>query len=121
MRWVAVLLIASFPALAHHGGANYDIEHPITLTGTVTQFELINPHSLLRFCVKNADGTVANWLAVWAPPQVLMRMGWRADTLKPGDRITITGGPAKDGHKSLSPMRIVGESGKVLFAAEGGG
>ncbi len=108
------LLLFAAPLFAHHSAAMYDSEHPVTLTGTVTALKLINPHSLIRFEVKDENGNVVKWIAGMGPPQRMYRAGWRTDTLKPGDQITITGAPDKDGSKVMSVIKVVGPTGQVL-------
>jgi hypothetical protein len=108
-----VIVFGSLPALAHHSGGNYDNDHPITLTGTVTDYQLINPHTTIRFDVRDAQGNVESWVAVTGTPQKLYRSGWRMDTFKPGDQVTITGAPYKDGRKFMGVKKIVGPGGKV--------
>ena len=88
----AGLIALSGPTFAHHSLANYDRENAITLTGTVTEFQLKNPHSYIVFEVKGADGTVVKWKAGTSSPMRLFRLGWKTTTLQPGDQITVTGG-----------------------------
>ncbi len=88
-------------AVAHHAGANYDREHLITLSGTVTEFIFTNPHTQIVFEVKGADGTVVKWVGVGDPPQRLYKVGWTKTSVKPGDQITVVGGPRVDGSKEL--------------------
>ena len=96
------LIIVAGPLSAHHSGAIYDKEHPITLSGTVTKFSLSNPHAKIYFDVKDEKGNVVNWVAEMEPPQRLRRYGWNLNTLKPGDPITLTGFPARDGSKEMN-------------------
>jgi DNA/RNA endonuclease YhcR with UshA esterase domain len=112
------LVVASRPAFAHHAGGNYDTEHPVTLTGTVTEYRLVSPHTQIFFDVKDEQGNVTSWVALSGPPQRLYRAGWKADTLKPGDQVTVTGSPSKDGKKFMGVKKIIGPSGQPL-AAEG--
>ena len=111
---VGSFLMLCGPMFAHHAGALYDSEHPVTLEGTVTKFAFINPHVQIHFQVKDENGNVVKWVAGSAPPQRMYRAGWNMKTLKPGDEITITCAPAKDGRKICSVRRVVGPNGKVL-------
>lgn len=119
-RVLAVLLVAAGLSVlsgllfAHHSVTNYDREHPVTLTGTVTDFLFVNPHVLIVFEVTQEDGTVVKWAAGTAPPQRLYRAGWNTKTLKPGDQITVTGAPHKEGKKEMSVIKLVGPTGQVL-------
>jgi hypothetical protein len=113
--WVvaAGLVMPSAPMFAHHSLANYDREKEITLTGTVTEFLLKNPHSFIVFEVKEADGTAVKWTAGSSSPMRLFRMGWKTTTLKPGDQITVTGGPHRGGKKEVWLNKLVGPGGEV--------
>ena len=106
----ATLLLVSNSLLAHHSAALYDRDHALTLTGTVTEFSFVNPHVEIRFDVTNDKGEVENWIAESGPPNRLYRAGWTAKSLKPGDKITVTGAPLKDGHKLLSIQKLEGAS-----------
>jgi len=107
------LVMPSGPLFAHHSLANYDREKEITLTGTVAEFLLKNPHSYIVFEVKEADGTVVKWTAGSSSPMRLFRMGWKTTTLKPGDQITVTGGPHRGGKKEVWLNKLVGPGGDV--------
>ena len=110
---VGVLAVAG-SLWAHHAGSLYDREHPVTVVGTVTEYLFINPHVQIHFEAKDESGTAVKWVAETAPPQRLYRAGWNTKTLKPGDQITVSGAPYKDGRKFLSIRRLVGPDGKVL-------
>src|SRR5438132_198207 len=94
---VAALLAVRAPLFAHHGESLYDAHHLITLAGTVTKFEMINPHALIHFDVKDDKGNIEHWTAQGTAPNNLRRVGWTRDSLKPGDQITVSGYPYKDG------------------------
>jgi Family of unknown function (DUF6152) len=101
------LTLGSTVAYAHHNiSALYDRNNTITVTGTVTEFALINPHTRIEFEVTDANGNVEKWTAWSGPPSGMYRRGWRKDSLKPGDKITITGATARDGSKQMSIMRL---------------
>jgi hypothetical protein len=108
------LLMVSVPLFAHHAGSLYDREHPVTLTGTVTKYLMINPHAQIHFEVKDENGNVATWVAETAGPQRLLRVGWNKNTLKAGDKITVTGAQFKDGRKYLSIFKLEGGNAPVL-------
>jgi hypothetical protein len=98
------LLSAGMPASAHHSvQAQFDLQKPFTVTGTVTKVEWINPHSYLYLDVKEDNGKTKHWAFEMAGPGALRRAGLsRADRggLKPGDTITVNGVLAKDGTDS---------------------
>ena len=91
----------------HHSATAYELDKPITLEGTVTLFELVNPHALVHFVVKDKDGVETKWVAETIPPQRLYRMhGWKKDSLKAGDIVTIIGFQRKDGAKEVRIKKI---------------
>ncbi len=113
------LLIFGGPAIAHHGNAAYDLENPITLKGTVTEFAWSNPHVQIYFDVKDDKGKVVHWASETVSPGLLSRAGWTKTELKPGDEITITLGPAKNGAPIGFALKVVLANGKVLQLGQG--
>lgn len=112
---VTGLLMVSRPILAHHGGAVYDAQNPITLKGTVTDFAWANPHVQIFFDVKEEKGNIVHWACEALPPGRLTRgSGWTKNSLKPGDEVTITLSPAKTGAPVGSLRKVVLADGKVL-------
>jgi hypothetical protein len=109
-----VLLLVPGSLFAHHGGAQYDKEHAVTLTGTVTEYLFTNPHVTIYLDVKGEKGNVDKWVAETGSPQRLFRFGWNAKTLKPGDKITVTGAAFKDGRKVMSLIKLVGGGAPTL-------
>jgi hypothetical protein len=109
-----VLLTVAGPVFAHHGGAQYDAKHPVTVTGTVTEYMFTNPHVQVHFDVKDENGNVEKWVAETASPQRLFGFGWNAKTLKPGDKITVTGAQLKDGQKIVTVIKLTGGNAPVL-------
>jgi hypothetical protein len=103
-------MLMPLPLSAHHGGAAYDVGKSLTLKGTVTQWYYSNPHCLLTFEVKGEDGTVVTWIAETQGPSIMFPAGYRRDTFKPGDEVTVTLDPAKNG-------RPVGHIRQVVTAA----
>src|SRR5664279_1507110 len=92
------LLLWSVPMLAHHSfAAEYDSAKPITLTGTVTNVEWMNPHARFYIDVKDEKGEVSNWELELGSPNGLMRQGWTRNSMKIGDSIQVGGSLAKDG------------------------
>jgi len=112
------LCIFAVPLLAHHSvQAQFDLEKPIQLNGTVTKVEWINPHSYLFLDVKDASGKVKKWAFEMAGPGALRKAGLsRADRggLKPGDAVTINGVLAKDGSDSGLLKTITMSDGRVF-------
>jgi len=90
-------LLASAPLLAHHGEANYDTDKVYSVKGTVTDFQFINPHTLISLDVKNDKGEIEKWGCEMRSPSMLVRVGgWDKNTLKVGDVITVYGSRAKN-------------------------
>jgi hypothetical protein len=104
---LAVGLVAlAAPLFAHHAQTLYDRESSVTVEGTVTKMEWTNPHIFLFFDVKDEKGNIENWGTEFSSPVTLRRnYGWSKDTFKPGDRITVTGNPRKDGTRMLWGQR----------------
>jgi hypothetical protein len=99
-------------ALAHHSNTAYDEKHPITVSGTVTDFEWTNPHVQIFLNVKDDKGNVVAWSIESHSVQYLKGNGWTRTSLKPGDHVTITLDPAKSG----SPVGFSGQGhGKVVL------
>ena len=109
----AILLLAAGTMFAHHSATNYDTNKQITLEGTVTNFKFSNPHPYVHFQTKDEAGNVVEWIGEsGSPPNRWYNSGWRANALKPGDAITVTGNPSKDGRKMLRLRKLVNSSGK---------
>ena len=111
---ILVLVSAAVPVFAHHSGHAYDRNHPITFTGTVTEYQFRNPHSQIFVDVKDENGAVINWMVQTASPSKLFRAGWTRATLKPGDTVTFTGFPSKDGKKEMGLQKLTPPHGPVL-------
>jgi len=109
--------LTAMPALAHHSfAAEYDSAKPITLTGTVTKVEWMNPHARFYIDVKDDDGKVTNWEFELGSPNGLMRLGWTRNSLKDGDTVTVSGSLAKDGSKLANARQIKLADGRKVFA-----
>ena len=95
---VCLVLLISVSAFAHHGAATYDNDKTITLTGTITDFQYMNPHVIVSMEVKDSStGKAEVWRGELTSPNRLSRSGWSKNTLQPGDQVTLSGNPAKSG------------------------
>ena len=96
---IASALVATFiaPVLAHHSPAAFEASKSITLTGTVKEFRWQNPHTWIEVNVPNEKGEQVLWAFELTSPTYLVRAGWKSNTLKPGDKVTISGRPLKSG------------------------
>lgn len=115
------LLGMSHSTLAHHGRASYDATKVFTIMGTVSSFQFSNPHAQLILDVKDDKGNIEKWVGEGTSPNMLVREGWDRKTVKPGDQITATGHPARNGTNSMRIEKIVLPNGKELtFEGPGG-
>ncbi len=95
------VLLISLPLFAHHSGSAFDLEHPVTLKGTVTNFEWSNPHVFIALDVKDDKGNVEPWRVEANSPNMLTRVGWKKEMIKEGDQLAVTGFLAKTGRKIM--------------------
>jgi hypothetical protein len=114
----AGLIVIAVPIFAHHGNAEYDEKRPLTLKGTVTEFMWASPHSKIFLNAKDANGSVVHWSIETLSPGKLARAGWTKDAVKPGDQITVTFSPAKNGSPMGFLQKVVFLDGKQLGMLE---
>ena len=109
-----VALLVSAPLWAHHGEANYDTDKVVSVKGTVSDFEFINPHTLITVDVKNDKGQIEKWACEARSPGMLVRVGgWDKDTIKAGDVITVFGYRAKNGSTVMRLQKLTLADGTV--------
>lgn len=113
--FVAVLaLMIALPLFAHHGNAAYETTKTVTVQGTITDFEFINPHVMVFFEAKNDKGEIEKWQGELTSPNHLLRTGWTKETLKPGDQVTFSGLRAKSGATTLWITKIIAADGHEI-------
>jgi len=110
------LFVAAGSAWAHHAfSAEFDSTRPLKLQGTVTEWEMVNPHSWIHIDVKNSDGTVVPWMIEAGSPNSLFRLGFTKKSLPPGTEIVVEGYQAKDRGNLAVGKNITLPDGKRLF------
>ncbi len=114
-------LLGGSALIAHHAfSAEFDGNRPITLRGTVTRMEWVNPHSWIHLAVKNPDGTVEAWMIEAGAPNAMFRRGFRKDSLPPGTEILVEGFQAKSGKKLANGRDLTFADGRKLFMGSSG-
>jgi Family of unknown function (DUF6152) len=112
-----VLLLSADPMTSHHSfTAEYDSAKLMQFTGTVTKVEWTNPHARFYLDVKDARGAVTNWNFELGSPIMLRKLGWRQDSLKIGEQVSVEGYLAKDGAKMANARKITLADGRNVFA-----
>ena len=117
LSMAAGLLLVTGMASGHHSfEAEFSRDLPVEITGTVTRVEWMNPHARFYVDVEQEDGTVVNWNFELSSPNVLMRRGWRHDSLQEGDIVTVTGSRAKNAPHVGNASRVEAANGDRLFS-----
>ena len=118
-----MLLAAPAAMLAHHSfAAEYDAKKPITLKGTVTKVDWMNPHVYFYIDVEEEGGKVSSWAFEMGPPNGLQRAGWTRNTMQVGDEVIVEGSLAKDGSKQGNARSVtMATTGKKLGGASSEG
>lgn len=110
-------LMGSVPLLAHHGNAAFDVGKKVTMKGTVTEWLWANPHCWLKFDVKDDSGTVAHWVAETNNAPDMIERGWSMRSFKPGDEVTVTVEPVKNGKPVGRVLEVILPNGQTLNMA----
>jgi hypothetical protein len=118
LKWIGLLAVAMAlgvvsPALSHHSHAMFDHTREVSVTGTVTQWVLRNPHAFLFIDVKNENGEVVNYSIEMSNIPNMITRGFGQSTFKPGDKVTAKVHPLKDGRPGGNYVTIVAADGKV--------
>jgi Family of unknown function (DUF6152) len=114
LLFMGIMLLTAASAAAHHGYAAFDTSAEITLKGTVTDFHFVNPHCVIEFDVKDANGQVQNWKAELTSANHLAPKGWNESTIQAGEEISITGYRAKNGAPSIWVTKLNLANGQEL-------
>lgn len=108
-------------AFGHHSfDAEFDAKKPVTLKGTITKVEWMNPHTYFYLDAEDEHGKVANWAVEGGAPNVLYRRGWKPNSLKVGDRVTVNGSRARDGSNLANAISFILPDGRCVFAGTSG-
>lgn len=110
--WLALAL----PVGAHHSGAAYDREKTVHVDGTVNSVEWTSPHAWIKVDAKNEAGEVVTWEFELPSPVTLTRRGWTKSALMPGDKVSVTGAPAREHPLIAVATGVTDKNGKRLFA-----
>jgi len=113
--FVVLCLAIAAASLAHHSQSEYDLRGKVDVEGTVTKVEWRSPHAWIYVDVINEKGEKVNWSFELPSPVTLMRRGWTRDSLKPGDRVKVSGAPAKNFPTIAIANSIKDANGKPMF------
>lgn len=108
----------TLPALAHHSAYAFDTERTVVVAGTVTEWFWANPHCLLKFDAVADNGDVVHWVTETQAPANMVDAGWRKNDLKPGDLVTVTLQPARNGNSVGRIVRVEFSDGRVLDVSQ---
>jgi hypothetical protein len=111
----------SAPTSAHHAfSAEFDASQPVTLRGTITSVEWINPHAFIHLDVKRDDGSVESWSIEAGSPNTLVRRGMTRDSIPPGTEVIVFGYRHRNGSQTANGRDVTLPDGKKLFITSPG-
>ena len=115
--WLSVLLAVAMvaPALAHHSPAAFDRTKKVTLVGTVKEFRWQNPHTWIEVEVPDDKGKKVVWGVELTSPTYLIRAGWKSNTIKPGDKVSVVVNPVRSGEPSGIFVSMTLADGRTLL------
>jgi len=113
--------LSAVPAFAHHSFAMFDQSQVRYLSGTVKEFELVNPHAWLQLVVADGKGNAATWSFEGGSVSQLLRLGWTKENLKPGDDVEVGYRPMKDGSRGGQLMSVKQANGQKVCSNRGCG
>ncbi|SRR5579883_3154278 len=118
---VVLVLLAALPLDAHHAfAAEFDVNQPVKVKGTITKVDWVNPHAWLYIDVKGDDGKIVNWHFELGPPNALIRLGWKKDSIPAGLVVEVSGFRAKSGEAVGNGRSIILPDGRELFSGGSG-
>jgi len=109
---LAMLMVA--PAFAHHSFAVYDHTRTVTLRGTVTRFQWTNPHAFIEMDVQQSDGSMKHYSVELTSINMMQRVGWRSNMIKPGDKVQVVMAPLLSGEAVGLGLEVVLADGKTM-------
>jgi len=115
-----VLLSSAAPQAHHSFAAEFDADKPITLRGTLTKIEIINPHGWIYVDVKNPDGSISNWAVEAGSANTLLKRGLRKTSFPVGSEVVIKGFLAKNGRKVANGQTVTFQDGRDFFLGSSG-
>ena len=111
---ICIWLGAALPASGHHSTASYDLIHGTIIQGIVMRFEWENPHAHISLDVTGENNELEHWSVELEGANILRSLGWKKETLKPGDEISVTGGRARNGSFRLRAVFVQFPDGRKL-------
>jgi len=115
---IPLLVVCVRTATSHHSfSAVYDDTRLLTVSGIVTQFRFVNPHAMMYMDVTDASGKVSKWTVEFAGRLNLSNVGWTADSIKAGERVTVTGNPTHTGSERIAFKKLLHADGTELLPA----
>lgn len=120
-KWLDVFLVSlcflavSVPLSAHHGAAGYNLDKELVMKGTVTDWLWANPHCFLKYDTTDVAGALSHWAVEVSNPTDMTKRGWSKRSLKPGDEVTVTVRPAKNGAPVGQLLKVVLPNGQTLI------
>ena len=111
---IALIIVMVAPALAHHSFAVYDHTRTLTLRGTVTKFQWTNPHGFIEMDVQQSDGSMKHYSVELTSINMMQRVGWRSNMIKPGDKVQVVMAPLLSGEPVGLGLEVVLADGKTM-------